>query len=244
MADSLRDVETHTVAAILEGGKKHELFLTWLDRVADFLNSLETPYGVRIPILFRPWHEHTGSWFWWGQQHCTAEQYKALWQLTVNRLKDKGVTNALYAYSPGTEPDGDEARYLERYPGDDIIDLVGLDCYCWAPEADTTQIANYAANLDRNLATVCAVAKQHHKAAALTETGFEGIKTDDWWTATLAPVLSRHPLSYVLVWRNAHDKPGHFFAPYPGHPSASDFVRFYNAPETLFLRDVNALYLQ
>ena len=244
VADSLRDVETHTVAAILEGGKKHELFLTWLDRVADFLNSLETPYGVRIPILFRPWHEHTGSWFWWGQQHCTAEQYKALWQLTVNRLKDKGVTNALYAYSPGTEPDGDKARYLERYPGDDIIDLVGLDCYCWAPEADTTQIANYAANLDRNLATVCAIAKQHHKAVALTETGYEGIKTDDWWTATLAPVLSRHPLSYVLVWRNAHDKPGHFFAPYPGHPSASDFVRFYNAPETLFLRDVNALYLQ
>ena len=244
VADSLRDVETHTVAAILEGGKKHELFLTWLDRVADFLNSLETPYGVRIPILFRPWHEHTGSWFWWGQQHCTAEQYKALWQLTVSRLKDKGVTNALYAYSPGTEPDGDEARYLERYPGDDIIDLVGLDCYCWAPEADTTQIANYAANLDRNLATVCAIAKQHHKAVALTETGYEGIKTDDWWTSTLAPVLSRHPVSYVLVWRNAHDKPGHFFAPYPGHPSTSDFIRFYNDPQTLFLRDVNALYLQ
>ena len=244
VADSLRDVETHTVAAILEGGEKHELFLTWLDRVADFLNSLETPYGVRIPILFRPWHEHTGSWFWWGQQHCTAEQYKALWQLTVSRLKDKGVTNALYAYSPGTEPDGDEARYLERYPGDDIIDLVGLDCYCWAPEADTTQIANYAANLDRNLATVCAIAKQHHKAVALTETGYEGIKTDDWWTSTLAPVLSRHPVSYVLVWRNAHDKPGHFFAPYPSHPSTSDFIRFYNAPQTLFLRDVNALYLQ
>ena len=244
VADSLRDVETHTVAAILEGGKKHELFLTWLDRVADFLNSLETPYGVRIPILFRPWHEHTGSWFWWGQQHCTAEQYKALWQLTVSRLKDKGVTNALYAYSPGTEPDGDKSRYLERYPGDDIIDLVGLDCYCWAPEADTTQIANYAANLDRNLATVCAIAKQHHKAVALTETGYEGIKTDDWWTSTLAPVLSRHPVSYVLVWRNAHDKPGHFFAPYPGHPSTSDFIRFYNAPQTLFLRDVNALYLQ
>ena len=194
VADSLRDVETHTVTAILEGGEKHELFLTWLDRVADFLNSLETPYGVRIPILFRPWHEHTGSWFWWGQQHCTAEQYKALWQLTVSRLKNKGVTNALYAYSPGTEPDGDEARYLERYPGDDIIDLVGLDCYCWAPEADTTQIANYAANLDRNLATVCAIAKQHHKAVALTETGYEGIKTDNWWTSTLAPVLSRHPV--------------------------------------------------
>ena len=233
--------ESHegAVAAVLDGGQKHQLFLSWLDRVADFLNSLVTPYGTHVPVLFRPWHEHTGSWFWWGQQHCTAQQYKALWQLTVSRLREQGVVNALYAYSPGTEADGDPEKYLERYPGDDIIDLMGIDCYC--QEGD---VANYAANLDRNLATVCAVAKQHHKAAALTETGFECIKTDDWWTATLAPVLSRHPLSYVLVWRNAHDKPGHFFAPYPGHPSASDFVRFYNAPETLFLRDVNALYLQ
>ena len=239
--ESTPSEESHegAVAAVLDGGQKHQLFLSWLDRVADFLNSLVTPYGTHVPVLFRPWHEHTGSWFWWGQQHCTAQQYKALWQLTVSRLREQGVVNALYAYSPGTEADGDPKKYLERYPGDDIIDLMGIDCYC--QEGD---VANYAANLDRNLATVCAVAKQHHKAAALTETGFEGIKTDDWWTATLAPVLSRHPLSYVLVWRNAHDKPGHFFAPYPGHPSASDFVRFYNAPETLFLRDVNALYLQ
>jgi len=191
VADSLRDVETRTVPAVLNGGEKHELFLSWIDRVAQFLNSLETPYGVRIPVLFRPWHEHTGSWFWWGQEHCTAEQYKALWHMTIDRLRQQGVTNALYAYSPGTEPDGDKAKYLERYPGDDIIDLLGLDCYCWAPEADTTQIAHYAATLDKNLAMVCAVAKQHHKAVALTETGYECLKTADWWTHTLAPTTVR-----------------------------------------------------
>lgn len=242
IADSLKDVETKTVAAVLEGGEKHVLFLSWIDKVADFLNSLETPYGVKVPVLFRPWHEHTGSWFWWGQDHCTAEQYKALWQMTVNRLKEKDVVNALYAYSPGTEADGDESKYLERYPGDDIIDLLGLDCYCFAPEADTTQIANYAAQLDKNLGMVCAVAKKHQKAVALTETGYECIKTEKWWTQTLAPVLERHPISYVLVWRNAHNRPNHFFAPYPGQQSTSDFVRFYNDKRTLFLSDVNGLY--
>ena len=233
-----------TVAAVLEGGAKHELFLTWLDRVADFLNSLETPYGVRVPVLFRPWHEHTGSWFWWGQQHCTADQYKALWQLTVSRLRERGVVNALYAYSPGTEPDGDEARYLERYPGDELVDLLGVDCYCFAEQGDTAAVSRYAAQLDRNLAMIAQVAKKHGKAMALTETGFESIKTDDWWTQTLAPVLERHPISYVLVWRNAHDQQHHFFAPYPGQRSASDFVRFYNDRQTLFLGDVNGLYLQ
>lgn len=244
VADSLKDVETRTVAAVLEGGEKHEMFLSWIDRVADFLNSLETPYGVKVPVLFRPWHEHTGSWFWWGQDLCTADQYKALWQMTIQRLKEREVVNALYAYSPGTEPDGDDAKYLERYPGDDIIDLLGLDCYCFAEDADTTKIANYAAQLDRNLAMICRVAKQHHKAVALTETGYEGIKTTDWWTKTLAPVLAKHPISYVLVWRNAHNKLGHYFAPYPGQPSASDFVKFYNDPMTLFLHDVNGLYLK
>ena len=243
VADSLRDTETRTVAAVLDGGERHEQFLGWLDRMADFLNSLETPYGVRVPVLFRPWHEHTGSWFWWGQEHCTAEQYKALWQLTTGRLKEKGVTNALYAYSPGTEADGDAAKYMERYPGDELIDLLGLDCYCHAPEADTTQIALYAATLDKNLGMVCAIARQHQKAAALTETGYECLKTKDWWTQVLAPVVERHPVSYVLVWRNAHNRPNHYFAPYPGQQSASDFIRFYNDKHTLFLSDVNGLYL-
>lgn len=244
VADSLKETETKTVAAVLEGGEKHEMFLGWLDQIADFLNSLETPYGVKVPVLFRPWHEHTGSWFWWGQEHCTAEQYKALWQLTEQRLKERGVVNALYAYSPGTEADGDETKYMERYPGDDCIDLVGLDCYCFAQDADTTKIADYAKQLDRNLTMVCAVAKKHGKAAALTETGYECLKTNDWWTKTLAPVLEKHPLSYVLVWRNAHNRQDHFYAPYPGQMSASDFVRFYNNKQTLFLKDLNGLYLK
>ena len=85
--DSLTDQEKQTVASVLEGGKCHEKFLGWLDILASFLNSLETPYGVKVPVRRRPWHEHTGSWFWWGQNLCTTEQYKALWKLTVDQLK-------------------------------------------------------------------------------------------------------------------------------------------------------------
>lgn len=244
VADSLKDIEKNTVAAVLEGGEKHEMFLGWLDKIADFINSLETPYGIKVPVVFRPWHEHTGSWFWWGQELCSTEQYKALWQMTAERLKDKGVINALLAYSPGTEPDGDADKYLERYPGDEIIDVLGLDSYCFAPEADTLQIVDYTQKLDKNLGMIEKVAKEHGKAMALTETGYEGIKTENWWTETLAPVLAKHPVSYVLVWRNARERPSHHYAPYPGHLSSSDFVKFYNLNETLFLHDVNALYLK
>lgn len=71
-----------------------------------------------------------------------------------------------------------------------------------------------------------------------------GLRTR-WPTADvqLEPVLDRHPISYVLVWRNAHNRPNHYFAPYPGQQSTSDFIRFYNAKQSLFLSDINGLYL-
>ena len=242
--DSLTDREKQTVASVLEGGECHEKFLGWLDTLAEFINSLETPYGVKVPVLFRPWHEHTGSWFWWGQNLCTTGQYKALWKLTQERLKEKGVTNVLYAYSPGTECNGNAEKYLERWPGDDIIDLVGFDTYCTSNEADTTAISSFKQNLDTNLSMLCNIAKQKGKAAAVCETGMESLRMETWWTEVLADVLDRHPVSYVLLWRNAHDKPGHFYMPYPGQVSVSDFVKFYNDKRTLFLKDINGLYLQ
>jgi mannan endo-1,4-beta-mannosidase len=133
---------------------------------------------------------------------------------------------------------------MEHYPGDDIIDLLGLDLYCNVPDGDTLQVAAFAEALDKQLVMISQIAKERGKTMALTETGYEGIKTKDWWTKTLAPVLARHPICYVLVGRNAHNTPTHYYAPYPGESSTSDFVKFYNLQETLFLHDVNGLYLK
>ena len=243
VADSLRDIESHTVEAVLPGGEKHELFLSWIDRVAEFLNSLVTSDGTRVPVVFRPWHEHTGSWFWWGQDNCTTEQYVALWRLTEDRLREQGVVNALYAFSPNQMNNTTKATLMERYPGDDLVDVIGYDQYCSAAEGDTVAIADYAAKLDTYLGYICEAAQEHGKVAALTETGFESLKTPDWWTRTLAPVLAKHAVSYVLVWRNAHNIPTHFYAPFPGQQSADDFVAFYNDPRTLFARDLNGRLL-
>lgn len=243
VADSLRDIESHTVEAVLPGGEKHELFLSWIDRVAEFLNSLVTSDGTRVPVIFRPWHEHTGSWFWWGQDNCTTEQYVALWRLTEDRLREQGVVSVLYAFSPNQISNTTKATLMERYPGDDLVDIIGYDQYCSAAEGDTVAIADYAAKLDTYLGYICEAAQEHGKVAALTETGFESLKTPDWWTRTLAPVLAKHAVSYVLVWRNAHNIPTHFYAPFPGQQSADDFVVFYNDLRTLFARDLNGRLL-
>ena len=237
--DSLLNVERTTVANILAEGETHDNFMTWLDRVASFINSLETAEGVKVPVIFRPWHEHTGSWFWWGQNNCTTDDYVALWRLTVERLREQGVVNALFAYSTGTEANGDPAKFMERYPGDDIIDLIGLDFYCTTSLPVEEACARYLESAEKHLPMICKLAKDHGKAAAVTETGYEGIKTADWWTKTLLPAIEKYPISYLLVWRNAHDKEGHFYAPYPEHPSAPDFVKFYEDDRTLFAGDLN-----
>ena len=40
-------------------------FIQWIIRVGDFLDTLKTEDGKKVPIIFRPWHENNGSWFWW-----------------------------------------------------------------------------------------------------------------------------------------------------------------------------------
>ena len=232
--DSWDVSDTTVVTSILPGGACHEKFTGWLDKAADFINSVVTADGVKVPILFRPWHEHTGSWFWWGQNLCSAEEYKALWKMTYEHMQKKGANNLLYAYSAGSEPN-DTTEYLERYPGDDIIDLIGFDTYQFNRQ-------DYVNTMEKSLSILTEVGKTHQKPIAVTETGFETIPDSVWWTETLMPVIDKYPITYILVWRNAREREEHYFAPYPGQASANDFVDFYHSPKTLFIGDNFTLY--
>ena len=232
--DSWDVSDTTVVKSVLPGGNNHEKFTGWVSKVSAFINSLQTEDGVKVPVLFRPWHEHTGSWFWWGEKLCTPEEYKALWHMTVDILREDGVNNALYAYSPGSEPQ-DTVQYLKRYPGDELVDVIGFDTYQFDRDS-------YIANLEKSLAIIDSIGKAHNKVIAITETGYEGVPDSKWWTGTLLPTIEKYPIAYVLVWRNARERVTHFYAPYPGQISADDFVGFYKHPKTLFAADVNSLY--
>jgi hypothetical protein len=221
-----------TVAAILPGGEKHELYLQYLNKLADFMLSLNNDQGKLVPVLFRPYHEHTGSWFWWGKNLCTVDEYKALWRFTVTYLREtKNVHNLLYGYSTDRFNSSDE--YLERYPGDDLIDMVAFDLYDRGPE--------YPVALGNCAKMVSEIAAEKGKIGAVSEAGGPIAKNPEWWTKTVLETLRPYDLSYVLVWRNptmkakAKDMP---FGPSKGSPSEQDFVKFYNDPKTLFLKDI------
>lgn len=221
---------TKTVGSMLPGGEKNELYKQYLDQLATFLNSLKTDKGVMIPILFRPFHEHTGSWFWWGQNLCTVEEYKALWRFTVSYLREtKNIHHLLYAYS--TDRFASQDHYLERYPGDDLIDLVGFDLYDRGP--------GYAETLGNCAKMLSLIGDQKGKIVAVTEAGGPIATDTDWWTNTLLETLRPYNLSYVLVWRNAYNHPQEkAYGPHKGSPSEQDFVKFHKDPKTLFLKDI------
>ncbi len=237
--DSWDVTSDRVVASVLPGGENHEKFKGWLDNLAEFLGSLRDENGVAIPLIFRPWHEHTGSWFWWGQKLCTDDEFVSLWRFTFDYLcGEKNLHNLLFAYSSSGDIDNME-QYLERYPGDGYVDLMGFDYY-QMPEAGNQ---SFVREVDRVMGIVTAAAAERGKLAALTEAGYEGIPDPTWWTGTLWPAVKNHKISYLLVWRNAHNKPGHFYAPWPGHLSEKDFIDFHNMPETLFQNDVFELGL-
>ena len=223
------------VASVLEGGECHEMFLTWLGRVADFLESIKDADGQPIPCIFRPWHENTGSWFWWGERLCTDEEYVALWQLTYDVIAvERGLDNYLWAYSPSST---DIELSMGRYPGDDILDIIGVDCYDHYEDAGVHQ--DFIANMKRSLDFLTPVAEEHGLLLAVTETGQESIPCKTWWTEALQPGLEGYPVSYVLTWRNASDRPTHFFGPWKGAVCEEDFVAFYESEKTVFLKDID-----
>lgn len=133
-----------------------------------------------------------------------------------------------------------EEEFLERYPGDDWVDMVGMDNY-----GDMGREGHY--DLEKaalKLKIVSDYAKKAGKLAAFTETGLESIPNPNWWTETLLKVLQQHDIemTYVLIWRNDTHSPTHYYAPFPGHSSVPDFIKFYNDPYTLFENDLKDIY--
>jgi mannan endo-1,4-beta-mannosidase len=239
--------QTPAVPTILPGAANHALYRGWLDTFARFVDGLRDAQGRPIPILFRPFHEHTGSWFWWGQNHTTAADYTALWRFTVEYLRDeKGLHNLLYVYSPDVFET--EAQYLERYPGDAYVDVLGSDDY-QALRADST-----IGRMTHRLATLVRMADARGKLAVLSETGLEGVPDDDWWTNRLLRAIEADPdarrIAYALVWRNANaatraargESTAHYFGPHPQGRDAADFRRFAATAFVLLEDDLPDLY--
>ncbi|MBD1389146.1 glycosyl transferase family 1 [Neiella sp. HB171785] len=246
------------VEQLLPGASHHHQLLAYLDSFVAFNQQLfvvnEFGQQVHIPIIFRPWHEHSGDWFWWGKGNTAEQDYIALWRFTVHYLRDvKQQHNLIYAYSPDRSRLRDShftEDYLWGYPGDDYVDIMGIDNY-WdmRGEMDQQLAQQKLASFVFSTEQLSKLAHQHGKLAALTEAGSGRLEYPPMWTEILLTGLQANTwtkrMAYVLVWRNSNldkEQREQFFTPPPEHPSAPYFKRFYQDPMTLFNADLPPMY--
>ena len=229
------DSPVEAVSKIIPGGSHNAVYKTSLKEVADFAKSLTGANGKLAPVIFRPFHEFDGDWFWWGGTHCTPAQYKTLFQFTVAYLRDSlSVRNFLYAWSPDKNFNS-QAQYLERYPGDEYVDLVGSDNYGDVAASVSPSVAS------NKLKIVSDYAKAKNKIAALTETGLQNLSQADWYTQKLLKIIQyqKLELAYVLVWANTSNA---FWTPYTGHAAEADFKTFKSNPYLVFSDKLGNMY--
>jgi len=223
---------TPAVSSILKDGSLHELYREWLAKIANFLKDIKDTSGRPIPVVFRPFHEMNGNWFWWGKRHCSPEEYIRLWRETFHILTNEyQVHHIIYAYSPNTL--NQEKEFLKYYPGDTYVDILGMDIY----QHSTT--SKFIKDLNRDLGLLKKIATQKNKPYVLSEGGLNKIPVSNWWTEVLDPNLSKTGISWALFWRNAWLS--HHYVPYPDHKNAADFKAFKELPHVLFLKEVKKI---
>ncbi|MEZ5276575.1 MAG: glycosyl hydrolase [Opitutaceae bacterium] len=109
------------IEALKAGTRDNEEFIREMDEVAEELKKLR---DAGVPVLWRPFHECNGGWFWWGAKG--PEAFKQAWVFMFDRFVEvHGLTNLVWCYNPTAQSGALEAWY----PGDDYVDIISLDTY-------------------------------------------------------------------------------------------------------------------
>ena len=173
---------------------------TWFEdrckEVAAIINELVDDNGKPIPFIFRLWHEWEDSWMWWGAKYVSAEDYKRFFILTEQTIRKYAPkAQILWAYCSDRYRNTEE-EYMERYPGDDYVDIIGFDDYAIGrSKEDWTAAVNRAA-------LVCKIAKARHLATGLFETNNNKRKIPNYYTNHLNRMLKAKDvrLGIVQIW--------------------------------------------
>lgn len=112
-----------------EDTEGYDLLMQDVDTIAKELQKLE---DAGVPVIWRPLHEASGGWFWWG--NSGPEAYKKLWKLLYDKLTNEyGLNNLIWLWN---------GQSAEWYPGDEYVDIIGEDVYP-GERVYTSQINKY-----------------------------------------------------------------------------------------------------
>ena len=112
--------------AFVPGSDTYNSLLAGMDRAVPYLQQLE---DAGVPVLWRPFHELDGGWFWWSKGG--SDNFVKLWQLMYSRYTDYWeLDNLIWVY--GYSSNG--GTMADWYPGDAYVDLIGADSYASTAE--------------------------------------------------------------------------------------------------------------
>ena len=148
------DTEFDATNATVEGTWENKVFTEDLKNAAAYLKLLR---DADIPVLWRPFHEAAGGWFWWGKD---AASFKSLWIAMFNYFKTEGLDNLIWVWTT----EGNDADW---YPGDQYVDIVGLDVY----NKETADCVSEYTSIAENYG---------NKIVSLSECGTVGLISEQW----------------------------------------------------------------
>lgn len=148
------DTEFDATNATVEGTWENKVFTEDLKNAAAYLKLLR---DADIPVLWRPFHEAAGGWFWWGKD---AASFKSLWIAMFNYFKTEGLDNLIWVWTT----EGNDADW---YPGDQYVDIVGRDVY----NKETADCVSEYTSIAENCG---------NKIVSLSECGTVGLISEQW----------------------------------------------------------------
>jgi mannan endo-1,4-beta-mannosidase len=168
---------------LAEAGPVHKAWMEELDTIAGGLSELQ---AAGVVVLWRPFMEMNGKWFWWGGH--PPDDFTALWRQVFDYFtRVKGLHNLIWVYSPNMG-----ATAAAYYPGDAFVDLVGIDVY--TDNLDPTHVQGFESLLKRG------------KPAGFGEFGPHGSSNPpgDFDYARLAAALRSHfpEAVFVMSWND------------------------------------------
>ncbi len=114
---------------ITPGTKMHKMWQAKVDTIA---NALKQLHDLNIPVLWRPYHEMNGIWFWWGDKKG-ENGYQKLWKMMYERLVEHHkINNLIWVWNANAPRDweNDTAYSYELYyPGHEYVDILAADIY-------------------------------------------------------------------------------------------------------------------
>lgn len=113
---------------VTEGTALNETFKKALQIEGEYIKLFD---DLGIPVTWRPFHEMNANWFWWGVsvngKTIDASYFSDLWIYMYEYYEKMGLDDLIWVYSPNNANGFIDVMYT--YPGDDYVDIVGLDWY-------------------------------------------------------------------------------------------------------------------